>query len=49
MAAGLDNHQRSLWRIKHAEDEEKSDLEFRKIEMTNSIQIYKSWFSTELF
>lgn len=38
MAAGLDNHQRLFWRIKHADDEKKCDLEF---EVTNGIQIYK--------
>ena len=46
MAAGLDNHQRLFWRIKHADDMEKSNLEF---EVTNGIKIYESRLSTELF
>lgn len=46
LAAGLDNHHRSFWRIKHEDNEEKSDLEF---EETNGIQIYESRFSTNLF
>lgn len=38
IAAGLDNHQRSFWRIKDEDEEEKSDLEF---EVRNGIQIYE--------